>query len=173
MKTILRLSLLVLAPALIGQVLADDDSPTPTDRARALQRDQQMVQALIASGLQLAAEKDPLRRADQCNRLADHYAVEIKQAVKNKDAVRAAQFGQQMQALLTRGVAQNLAVARAAPKPDETEIHRLGAWVSITAKGIEEELGHHPELEPDQMQFTLQAVAQGKADVEQAVRGKQ
>ena len=173
MKTILRGAGIVAATALTvaGHVLAQQDSPV--DRARELKRDQQMVQTLIVSGLVLAAEKDPLRRADQCNRLADRYATEIKLAVKDKDAVRAAQLGQQMQALLTRGVAQNLAVARAAPQPDEPEIHRLGAWVTITAKAIEDELGNHPELEREEMQFTLQAVAQGKAEVEQAVKGKQ
>jgi len=170
MKTSLRLLVLLVVPALAGHVLADDS--TPADRARELQRDQGLVQTLIASGLKLAAEKDPLRRADHCNRLADSYAVEIKRAVQHKDAQRAAQYGQQMQALLTRGVAQNLAVARAAPKPDEPEINRLGAWVSITAKSIEDELGNHPELETEEMQFMLDAVARGKADVDQAVKGK-
>ena len=171
MKTCLGWLVLLSALALAGHVLAGDE--TPADRARALQRDQHLVQTLIASGLKLAAEKDPLRRADHCNRLADSYAVEIKRAMQNKDGLRVAQFGEQMQALLTKGVAQNLTVARAALKPDEPEINRLGALVSITAKSIEDELGHHPELERDKMQFTLQAVAQGKADVEQAVKGKQ
>ena len=173
MKTILHVGVLVAASAcaLAGHVLAQQDPPA--DRAHELKRDQQMVQTLIASGLKLAAEKDPLRRADQCNRLADRYAAEIKLAVQAKDAGRAAQLGQQMQALLTRGVAQNLAVARTAPEPDEPEIHRLGAWVTITAKAVEDELGNHPELEREEMQFTLQAVAQGKAEVEQAVKGKQ
>jgi hypothetical protein len=170
MKSTLRWLVLLIAVALTGRVLADDD--TPADRARELQRDQHLVQTLIASGLKLAAEKDPLRRADHCNRLADSYAVEIKLAVQHKDAQRAARFGQQMQALLTQGVAQNLAVARAAAKPDEPEINRLGAWASITAKSIEDELGNHPELEAEEMQFMLQAVAKGKAEVDQAVKGK-
>jgi hypothetical protein len=170
MKILIRLLVLAAAAALASQGLADD---SPVDRARQLQRDQGMVQTLVASGLQLAAEKDPLRRADHCNRLADRYAVEIKRAMQNKDGLRVAQFGEQMQALLTKGVAQNLTVARTALKPDESEINRLGAWVSITAKSVEDELGNHPELERDKMQFTLQAVAQGKADVDQAVKGKQ
>ena len=172
MSSARRILVLLAATALTGHVLAGDESAA--DRARELERDQNMVQALIDSGLKLAAEKDPLRRADQCNRLADKFAAEIMLSVQRKDVQRAAVLGEQMQALLTGGVARNLtvALARTSPKPDEPEIHRLAGAVSLTAKSIEDELGNHPELQPEEMLFTLQAVARGKADVELAVQGK-
>jgi hypothetical protein len=172
-----RLALGALALVLLsvaGHVLASGDGASD-DRAQQLQCDQQMLQTLIDSGLKLAAETDPLRRADHCNRLADSLGKEIQLAVQKKDAKRAALFGEQVQALLTRGVAGNLTVARALLPPDpgrEPEITRMGIEVSIIAKLIEDEISSHPELESENMLFTLQAVAKGKADVDSAVKGK-
>jgi hypothetical protein len=167
-----RWGALLMCVGFSGHVLAGD---TPTERARDLQRDQALVQMLIDSGLKLAAEKDPLRRADQCNRLADKFAKEIKVAVQQKDTQRAALFGEQVQALLTKGVAANLTCARALPEPDpsrEPEILRLGVEASVTTKSVEDELASHPELESENMHLTLQAVARGKAEVDKAVQGK-
>jgi hypothetical protein len=172
-----RLALGALALVLLsvaGHVLAAGDE-TGDDRAQQLQRDQQMLQTLVDSGLKLAAETDPLRRADHCNRLADRLGKEIKLAVQKKDVRRATLFGEQVQALLTRGVAGNLTVARASLLPDpgrEPEIARLGVEVSVTAKLIEDAISNQPELEPENMLLTLQAVAKGKAEVDIAVKGK-
>jgi hypothetical protein len=166
------LALLLAAVAGAGHVLAGDE---PEDRARQLQRDQHMIESLVQSGLKLAAEVDPLRRADQCNRLADRFAREIKLAVQKKDATRAALFGEQIQALLVKGVAGNLHAAWASLAPNsprEPEILRLGVEVADTAKSIEDEFSNHPELEREKMQSTLDALARGKAEVEQAVKGR-
>jgi hypothetical protein len=166
--------LVLIALTVAGHVLAAGDD-SAAERARELLRDQNMLQALVDSGLKLAAETDPLRRADHCTRLADKLGREIKVAVQNKDVKWAAVLGDQVQLLLSKGVAGNLKEARALSLPDpllEPEIARVGCEVAVTAKLIEEELNSQADLEPENMQITLQAVARGKADVERAVKGK-
>src|SRR5439155_26249795 len=73
-----RGAILVLLPTALaawaGAALAQDDGVD--ERAGQLQRDQQLIQLLVDSGVRLAAEDDPLRRADYCNRLADRLGKE-------------------------------------------------------------------------------------------------
>ena len=163
-----------LAVALAGSALAQDD---PVDeRVRLLQRDQQLIQQLVDSGVRLAAEDDPLRRADHCNRLADRLGKEIKQAMAKKDSQRAAHFSKHMQALLVRGVAGNLAIVKDSLESKgsnvdrETELLRLSKEISKVTQDIEDEVNSHPELDRDQI--TLKAVTESKTRIEQAIKGK-
>src|SRR5262249_2223551 len=89
---------LLLPPALAGHVLAvggPDD-----ERLRQWQRDREVVQTLVDGGLKLAAEPDPLKRAEHCNRMADGLAREIRQAGPEKQVSPAAGVSGPMQVLL-------------------------------------------------------------------------
>jgi hypothetical protein len=166
---------MMLLLAVAGHVLALPGDLPADDRVAQLQRDRDLIRDLVEGGVKLAAEADPLKRADHCNRLADGLAREIKKAVATRDALRAAQLSEQMQLLLVRGVAGNLHVARASLEPNsprEPEFLRLGIEVAGVAKTIEDEVGNDPTLEPAKMQPTLDAVAKGRAEVEQAIKGK-
>ncbi len=168
----LVLCLAVTALPLAGAALADDDVP-PEERARQLPRDLQLIETLVDSGLKLAAEDDALRRADQCNRLADKLAREIKVAMGKKEGGRANQLSLQMQELLTRGVASNLTVARAELGKDsarEAEFTRLAKEADFVAKDLEDEACQHPEMNFDKT--TIQAVSKGRMEIEAALKGK-
>jgi hypothetical protein len=145
------------------------------ERWRQLEADIDLIETLVDGGLNLAAESDPLRRADYCNRLVDGVAREIKKAVQQRDSTRVAQLGEQMQRLLVRGVAGNLNLARASMTPNSprnTEIARLGAEVAGVTKAFEDELAGDPALDPEIMGPTLKGVAQARSEVDLAVHGK-
>ena len=170
----LFLIVLLAALAVGGSVLAEDDAAD--ERARQLLRDQHLIQDLVDSGVRLAAEDDPLRRADHCNRLAERLGKEIKLAITKKDSKRAAQFGKHMQALLVRGVAGNLAVVKNSLGPDsprerEAELARLGKQSIGFTQDLQNEVNSHPELEQDQR--TLQdIITDGQKKITQAIQGK-
>jgi hypothetical protein len=172
MKRLTRCLVLCVGIIAAGHVLAGEE--TPEERAQQLQRDQALIQALVDGGLQLAAEDDPLCRADYCNKIADNLAREIKQAIQKKDATRATQLSEQMQLLLVHGVAGNLGLAResmGADSPRVPELEKVGADVIGFAKTIEDEIGEHPAPVKDKMLPTLQAVAKGKTEVEKILKG--
>jgi len=133
--------------ALVGNVLvplvwacgAAGVSPD-AERVRLFERDQKLIQTLVESGIELSGEDDPLRRAAQCNKLADRLAREISQAATAKDSPRVKRFGEHLQDLLTVGVAGNLVEARGsvpAGSPQERKLLEFGKEV----KQLEEKLG--------------------------------
>jgi hypothetical protein len=143
------------------------------ERARQLERDQEMIQALVKGGLDLAGEEDALKRADYCNLIASGLAREVKKAVAKKDGIQAALFGKQMQDMLVQGVAVNLSTAREAllpNSPGHQDIAKVGEKVADVAKSIEQEVER--VADPENMQPTLQAVADGKNQVDLAIKGK-
>ena len=66
-----------------------------------------LAQELVESGLRLAAEDDPVKRAEACGGLADTFAQEVRLATAAKDSARALDLGRDLQGLL-RGLAANL-----------------------------------------------------------------
>src|SRR5262249_37011031 len=72
MKWLLAFLVVCLTGA-AGFVLADPPAPNPSaaERLKQLRRDRALIHKLVESGLRLAEEDDPLKRADQCNRLAE------------------------------------------------------------------------------------------------------
>lgn len=165
------LPVLLALLGLAGHAFAVQD--TVEDRAQQLQSDDEMLDVLVAGGLKLAREDDPLKRADECNEIAAVLARGIKKAVGKKDGARATLLGEQMQAILEQGVAVNLTAARATAKHDsagEAAIAKLGQNVADSARSIEEEVQR--VAEPEMMLLTLQAIAKGKNEVDLAVKGK-
>jgi len=82
-------------------------SPGP-ERILQAQRNQKLVEKLVAGGLNLARAADRLDRAKYCNDLARSLAEEIKQAADDHDGDRAIELGRHLQDLLKNGVAANL-----------------------------------------------------------------
>jgi hypothetical protein len=158
--------LLVLA----GHVLAVQE---PVDeRVQQLQRDQALIEALVCGGLDLAGEDDPLQRANHCNRIADALGKEVRGAVGNKDDMRAALLGKQMQDMLEQGVASNLNEARAKMVADAAtneQINNLGKKVAASARSIVEQVG---SAEVEKWRPMIEAVNKGKTAVDQAVKSK-
>src|SRR5205809_8121485 len=110
-----RLWLLPIAAIFLTTLAwADDPSPAPSDaeRAQMFQRDRALIQVLVRGGLRLAAEEDPLGRADSCADLAEQLASEIRQAAESRQGDRAATLGDHLRALLNDGVDVNLSGAR-------------------------------------------------------------
>jgi hypothetical protein len=159
---------LVVLSALAGHLLAGPE--TVDERAQQLQHDDEMIRALVKGGLNLAKEPDPLKRADQCNEIADVLGRGVKKAVGKKDGTRAALLGEQMQSILVQGVAVNLTTARETMKPDHEAIAKVGQNVADSARSIEEEVQRLAE--PEIMLLTLQAIAKGKTEVDLAVKGQ-
>jgi hypothetical protein len=157
-----------------GQKLAKQvAAPALEQRAQQLERDQEMIQTLVKGGLDLAGEEDALRRADYCNLIASGLAKEIKKAVAKKDAVQAALYGRHMQDMLVQGVAVNLTTAREAllpNSPGHEAIAKVGEKVADVAKSVEVEVER--AADPENMQPALQAIADGKKQVDLAIKGK-
>jgi hypothetical protein len=108
------LLLLVLAACLVP-VAAADDPGVPlgaTDRVVQLQRNYTLIKSLVQSGLRLAAEEDPLKRAEHCLSMADPMIVEIQLAAGRLEMSRAAELAEHLQSLFEQGLVANLAQAR-------------------------------------------------------------
>src|SRR4051794_3765908 len=105
--------LLLLAPlaALAGLVHAQE-AADPQERLRQVRRDLPLIEKLVHSGLELAAEESFLERVETCNRLARDFAAEIKQALDRDEGSRVTFLGEPLRNLLIKGIAHNLDLAR-------------------------------------------------------------
>ena len=123
-----RLLLLPIAVVLLATLAWADDPalpPTAAERAQMFQRDRALIQVLVRGGLRLAAEEDPLGRADSCADLAEQLASEIRQAAESRQGDRAAELGDHLRALLNDGVDVNLSGARNVIPPGSAEEKKL------------------------------------------------
>jgi hypothetical protein len=175
MRRLLPLLLLpVLAAA--GLALADGPAraPSAAERLRRFRQERALVRKLVESGLRLAQEADPLQRADECKLLAGGLTQEIQRLVKEKDGNRADALGKQLEALLVRGVAGNLNRARSGLAPNSPalpELRRLAREAIAVTDPLQAELDQVAGPEQEQMQGIQQAVTQGRAELEKALRG--
>jgi len=163
---------------LVGVVLATGawaDAPTlrTADEARQLHENLDLVRNLVKGGLLLAAEDDPLKRADHCNALATYLASEIEQAAERHDIDRAAELGQHLRMMLQHGVADNVRALKGDVQPGSVRDQQLGQLsknVRQVLDTLESHLRKGGDINSDQIGLTLQAVRDGKEDVEQALR---
>ena len=163
----------LVSSAFAGHLLAGPG--TVLNRAKQLQRDQSLIQAIVDGGVKLATEDDPLKRAEECNRMADILAGEAKLAFLAKDSERAVDLSDHMQQMLVQGVASNLSMAKSAMGPNsprEKDMARVGAAAFNAAKKIEDEINRHPAFAPAKMQSTLKNIDKGKIEVQKAMAGK-
>ena len=108
MKRNVSLSLLMIGFAALATAQVPQSSSPGPERILQAQRNQKLVEKLVAGGLNLARAADRLDRAKYCNDLARSLAEEIKQAADDHDGDRAIELGRHLQDLLKNGVAANL-----------------------------------------------------------------
>ena len=174
MKRFLLLPLLMVCGAWLAW--ADDPTAGPADseRVRQFQRNRPLVRELVTGGLNLAAEPEALKRADYCNNLAEYLVREIQEAAVNKEGDRALELGRHLNTLLKGGVADNLRAVRLGTNAGsalELELRRVRDRAAEVTKPLEEQLERASETEPGDMRHTLQAVHDGRSEVEKALKG--
>jgi hypothetical protein len=156
-----------------GLALAQEPPTESADRLREFQRDRSLIELVVQEGVRLAGEDDPLKRARSCNVVAERLAAEIKTAAVQRDQQRAAKFGTFLQAVLIRGVANNLDTARsrldddAEPDPDFQRIRDDVLRFTEPVTG-----GDTQKSEQQIMQPAAKAINAGRSAVEDAVKGK-
>lgn len=166
-----RLLLLPLAAAMVAVVAwADGPSTSSADayRVRQLQRNQGLIQALVRSGLKLAEEDDPLKRADYCTDLAQRFAREIQEAAEGKEGARAAELGKHFYDVMKLGVASNLKTVRLstpAGSTRELEMHRLSDQTSKMLQPVEEQLQRSADADSEHMGQALLSLKQGRSEM--------
>ncbi len=173
-----RLVLALFAPVALAAGLALADSPAPPapqERLLRFQRNQALVEKLVAGGLHLAAAADPLGRAAQCNRLAQGVVDEIQLALAAKDRPRADRLGRHLEALVVRGVVGNLRLAcdaLPADSPRRVEVRKVGDQALAAMLPLETALEQIPGQEQEYLQGVVQALSKGRAEVQRAARDR-
>jgi hypothetical protein len=145
---------------------------SPTDHAHVWQqltRNRSLIEALVTSGLSLAAEEDPLRRADQCNGLARQLVDEIQQAADWEEDGRAAELGWHLHDLLKGGVVCNLTTVRDHTPPDSTrhkELRRVSEEAQRLTEPLEKRYQTISKAEPGELGRILQSIHDTRAEVD-------
>jgi hypothetical protein len=138
----------------------------------AIQRDREMIKALVEGAIKLAAETDPVRRAGHCNAIAKSFGDEIGSAVQARELDRACELAGLFEGLLAQGVAVNLRLARQeAPvgSARESEMRELGFRVAELTGPIEELLNSAAGPGHDELQKVLRRVSQARLQVEKSL----
>jgi hypothetical protein len=166
-----------LGLALAGLALASQEGPGPAANPRIsrVHKDLPLIEALVDSGLRLAAEDDPLQRAVACNALADRLAREVRRAAAVKDRSRASDLGHNLQDLLVRGVAGNLNLAFSTmteESPQMAEARRVGEQAMQLTTPAMLDLERPSAQEAPDMREAAQALFRARAEVERAIKGK-
>jgi hypothetical protein len=171
----------LLSSAQLSPVVAAPDTRpvllNPVEQARQFQQNCGLILALVNSSIRLAAEADPLARADvliQRNGVTERLAQEIQQAAVNRDGARAAELGQHYRSVLRGGVAANLTSASRIVQPGSTgeqDMRRIGARAVAVCEPVQQQLQLAAEdlATRDDMQRAWQAVRDGRSEVERAL----
>jgi hypothetical protein len=163
--------LIVAAPAAFLWAGAPERQVPTADRVRQFRRDQELITTLVDGAIEMAGANDPLERAAECNKLADRLAGEIRRAGVEKDDARVAELGRHLRDMLEGGVAGNLAEARGRIARGSAGERKLLEFSKVVQR-MEEDLGQLAGIEERTMRPALQAVRQGRAEVEKAIQGK-
>jgi hypothetical protein len=167
------LVVLVVVPLLAALVRADG-APTEEDEARRFHDNRALIKTLVDGSLRLAAEDDPLVRADCFAGLAECLADEMGHSAGLQDGARVEELGTHLDALLQGGLAPNLQLARARipeGSADERKMHAVRDRAAAAAARVEARLQETGGEDGGAMQRTLRGVHQGRAEVEKAVKG--
>ncbi len=166
----------VLVAVLVPAAAAEDPA-SPSDaskRTRRFQQDNDLIETLVQGGLRLAAQDDPVKRAECCNDVAECLAGEIQRAAENQDKERVAELGQYLDALLEQGVAANLSMARKQIPVGSTlekNLHDIRDRAAKLVRPLEEQLRRDSQKEDHQeLQRTLRVLQGGREEVENAVK---
>src|SRR5262249_26791861 len=152
----------------------DPDSQTvDAQRAHQFQRNHELIEKLVDGGLQLAAEEDPIRRAEHCNGLVAFLANEVQQAAVNTESTRIVEMGDHLDALLKHGVAGNLSKGRVQTpigSARERELNRVRERLMTLIQPLEDQLQLAADADHANIARLLKALREGRAAVEDALR---
>jgi hypothetical protein len=114
--------------ALAAWVSAQPGSgPTAADSLRMLRANRGLYEDLTASALALSKQNTSLDRADECRKVADRLAREVREAVDRKDDDRLAEVSDHLLSVTSDGLAPNLSDARRDIRPPSEDYQRLQA----------------------------------------------
>lgn len=131
--------LLALVPlALLTAVGWADTASREQERIFQMQRNRQLIEALVESGLQLAGENDPIKRANHLNGLADRVVTEIRTAARASENHRVEELGDHLRAILEEGVAASLEHVHEAAPPGSSLAQKLKDVQKRTAGTIQQ-----------------------------------
>lgn len=137
-----------------------------------LQRNRSLIRNLVQSGLQLAAEDDPLVRADHCHALAEQVIDEIRSSATEWEIDRAVQLSDHLNSVLKLGVAGNLRIVRFESSPSsarEIDVQRVGGQVRDLMAPLEDFLQDHG-ANGAEIRRALRSIRDGQAEVEKVIQ---
>jgi hypothetical protein len=164
-----------LTALLLAALAGAQDPPSPAEGVAdfgRLERNRALIQELVHSGLSLAGEGDPLKRADTCNGLAKRLAGEIRQAAEHQDIDRATELGDHFCSLLKGGVLPNLSTVRLHMDPGsagEAELRRVGAETVELTTPLEDLLGRVGTSDPGDLKRLLRSIRTARGEVEKTI----
>jgi hypothetical protein len=170
------LALSAVYGATLVLLIEPDELPLVVDNPhqwQQLTRNRGLIQALVTSGVVLASEEDPLRRADQCNGLARHLVDEIQHAADREDDGRAAELGGHLDDLLKGGVVSNLSTVREHTPPDSTrhkELRRVSEDTQRVTDPLEKLYQSRAKTDPGELHRVLQSIRETRAEVDKVLK---
>jgi hypothetical protein len=170
------LPLLILIAAAVPAAPAEnpEPAPPPAERVQQLQRNYKLIEALVHGGLRLAEEGDALKRAEQCNGVAERLAHEIWQAAECRESARVTELGEHLCALLQYGVAVNLNLARKRIANNSNlakSLEQISQRSAQLIQPLEEQLLRAGDpADKQEVEQVLRALQDGRTEVEKAAR---
>ncbi|MBY0528062.1 MAG: hypothetical protein K2R98_31990 [Gemmataceae bacterium] len=171
---VLRQMPMLPAPVVaVGSIKAQEPG-LASEAVRRFEKNRTLLQALVNGSVKLAVEDDLVKRAEVCKGVSKYFADEIQNAAVNREGTRAVELGQHLRDLLQRGVAANLtAVVAATPEGStrQEECKQVGREVTDVLGPLQDRLQNAVTPESQEyMQRTLQAVQDGRQDVEKSLK---
>jgi hypothetical protein len=166
-----RFSTLSVPLALLAS-LVWADSPSQQalrDEALYLHANRTLIAMLVEDGVQLAASKTPLQRADTFRTLAKELVGEINLAAQGQNTARVIELTDHLRTVLDKGIVVNLYKARneiGLASHDEPELFKVCKDTTELLATLEEQLNKAQQNQPSpELQRTLQAVRKSQADM--------
>ena len=162
-------SVTLLFAALAALVGAQGTSgPNPAEQARMLRRNSELLKATDNSSLDLTEKYTAFERAGTCNGLVKVWAGAVVKAMNDGDAARAAEFGEHLNKVADRGVADNLRLARKtipANSPSEQDLYRLRDDAKGELDKVDAAIREQSSLQP-----LRKSLAESSAHIESATK---
>lgn len=135
------MSLVTMCAVCALAVAQGPGQPAAAERLGRLAKDRPLAAALTDGAVALAGEADPLKRAEISVGLAGQLAAELREAAGNLDEARSVELADYYSDLVTKGVARNVATARAGSPPVKPEaVGRIVAHVREISRPVETRL---------------------------------
>jgi hypothetical protein len=148
----------------------------PAQQARLLNRNRELLEATVNSSLDLTESKGPLERAAACNKLAKVWAGAVEQAVRDRDANRAAEMGGHLHKVADVGIAGNLQIARRDIQPNspsESELYRRRDEARRELDRVEKVLSEAIRIDSSRdLQALLESLTLARRHIESAAEPK-